>query len=180
MANKRTKPEEVVIKLHQVEVLVGQGMLRTDAVRTISVAGKTCYRGRKNGASVRSPLVTPQVQASWATVRTRRAQYSTRSAKPRSSSRPVSAMTPSNGYTQRLELKPAGTWSRRPDGPTLKWDRSNRGAHSPDAPFGFGHPEVATQVRAGTGWRHRASSSGFMDQRVRSLVMAPLGRPISF
>ncbi len=33
MANKRPKPEEIVSKLRQVEVLMGQGMSRLDAIR---------------------------------------------------------------------------------------------------------------------------------------------------
>ena len=33
MANKRHKPEEIVQKLRQVDVLVGQGMARVDAIR---------------------------------------------------------------------------------------------------------------------------------------------------
>ncbi len=32
MANKRPKPEEIVTKLRQVEVLTGQGMPRLDAI----------------------------------------------------------------------------------------------------------------------------------------------------
>ena len=32
MAIKRPKPEEIVVKLRQVEVLRGQGMLRIDAI----------------------------------------------------------------------------------------------------------------------------------------------------
>jgi hypothetical protein len=32
MATKRHKPEEIVTKLRQVEVLVGQGMARIDAI----------------------------------------------------------------------------------------------------------------------------------------------------
>ena len=47
MANKRTKPEEIVIKLRQVEVLVGQGKTRIDAIRSISVSEQTYYRWRK-------------------------------------------------------------------------------------------------------------------------------------
>ena len=35
MANKRAKPEEIVTKLRQVGVLVGQGMPRVDAIRQI-------------------------------------------------------------------------------------------------------------------------------------------------
>lgn len=47
MANKRPKPEEIVIRLRQVEVLVGQGKARIDAIRSIGVAEQTYYRWRK-------------------------------------------------------------------------------------------------------------------------------------
>ena len=47
MANKRHKPEEIVTKLRQVEVLVGQGMARIDAIREFGVVGQTYYRWRK-------------------------------------------------------------------------------------------------------------------------------------
>jgi putative transposase len=44
MGIKRHKPEEIVLKLRQVEVLVGQGMPRIDAIRQISVVEQTYYR----------------------------------------------------------------------------------------------------------------------------------------
>jgi transposase len=47
MAIKRHKPEEIVAKLRQVEVLVGQGMARIDAIREISITEQTYYRWRK-------------------------------------------------------------------------------------------------------------------------------------
>ncbi len=47
MANKRLKPEEIVSKLRQVEVLTGQGMPRLDAIRQIGVVEQTYYRWRK-------------------------------------------------------------------------------------------------------------------------------------
>ncbi|PRZ43315.1 transposase [Tritonibacter scottomollicae] len=47
MAGKRDKPEEIVLKLRQVEVLQGQGSSITDAVRQIGVTQQTCYRRRK-------------------------------------------------------------------------------------------------------------------------------------
>ena len=37
MTNKRPKPEEIITKLRQVEVLMGQGMARLDAIRQIGV-----------------------------------------------------------------------------------------------------------------------------------------------
>jgi putative transposase len=47
MPNKRPKPEEIVVKLRQVDVLVGQGMTRIDAIREIGVIEQTYYRWRK-------------------------------------------------------------------------------------------------------------------------------------
>ena len=47
MAGKREKPEEIVSKLRQVEVLQGQGMTIADAVRQIGVTQQTFYRWRK-------------------------------------------------------------------------------------------------------------------------------------
>ena len=47
MATKRHKPEEIVAKLRQVEVLVGQGMPRIEAIRQISITEQTYYRWRK-------------------------------------------------------------------------------------------------------------------------------------
>ena len=47
MANKRPKPEEIVIKLRQVEVLIVQGKMRIDAIRLIGVSEQTYYRWRK-------------------------------------------------------------------------------------------------------------------------------------
>jgi putative transposase len=47
MAGTRDKPEEIVAKLRQVEVLQGQGMPVADAVRHIGVTQQTYYRWRK-------------------------------------------------------------------------------------------------------------------------------------
>ena len=48
MAAKRHKPEEIVSKLRQVDVLLGQGKSRIDAIRQIGVTVFTYYRWRKN------------------------------------------------------------------------------------------------------------------------------------
>ena len=48
MSNKRHKPEEIVAKLRQVEVLVGRGMARIDAIREVSITEQTYYRWRKH------------------------------------------------------------------------------------------------------------------------------------
>ena len=47
MAKKRYKPEEIVIKLRQVEVLQSQGMVVSDAIRQIGVSEVTYYHWRK-------------------------------------------------------------------------------------------------------------------------------------
>ena len=52
MAGKREKPEDIVSKLRQVEVLQGQGMTIADAVRQISVTQQTYYRWRKQYAGM--------------------------------------------------------------------------------------------------------------------------------
>ena len=45
MANKRHKPEENVTKLRQVDVLVGQGMVRIDAIRQVRIVGRLTIAG---------------------------------------------------------------------------------------------------------------------------------------
>ena len=47
MANKHHKPEEIVAKLRQVEVLQGQGLTIAEAVRQIGVTQQTYYRWRR-------------------------------------------------------------------------------------------------------------------------------------
>ena len=47
MGGKREKPEDIVLKLRQVEVLQGQGKPLVDAVHQIGVTAQTYYRWRK-------------------------------------------------------------------------------------------------------------------------------------
>ena len=57
MAGKREKPEQIVSKLRQVEVLQGQGAMVAEAVRQIGVTQQTFYRWRKlYGGMQRSQL----------------------------------------------------------------------------------------------------------------------------
>ena len=53
MPRKRHKPEEIVAKLRQVDVLVSQGQTVADAVRSIGVTEVTYYTagGRSSAAS---------------------------------------------------------------------------------------------------------------------------------
>ena len=48
MVINRPKCEELVVKLRQVEVLMGHGMPRIDAIKQISVIEQTYYRWKKN------------------------------------------------------------------------------------------------------------------------------------
>ncbi len=45
MANKRHKPEEIVTKLRQVDVLVGQGTPAIAAFRQVSITEQTYTKG---------------------------------------------------------------------------------------------------------------------------------------
>lgn len=47
MAKKTHKPEEIVAKLRQVDVLHGQGMPMAEAIRQVGVSEVTFYRWRK-------------------------------------------------------------------------------------------------------------------------------------
>jgi hypothetical protein len=47
MATKRHKPEEIVQKLRQVDVLVGQGLGRVDAIRGVRITEQAYDRWRK-------------------------------------------------------------------------------------------------------------------------------------
>ena len=49
MPRRRFKPEEIVAKLRQVDVLVSQGQNMADAIRQIGVSEVTFYRWRQVG-----------------------------------------------------------------------------------------------------------------------------------
>ena len=63
MGIKRHRPEEIVTKLRQVEVLVGQGMARADAIRQISITEQTYYRWRQHyGGMSKGQLPTERTE----------------------------------------------------------------------------------------------------------------------
>jgi transposase len=57
MARKRHKPEEIVAKLRQVDVLTAQGTSVAEAVRTIGVSEVTYYRWRQEYGGLKSDQV---------------------------------------------------------------------------------------------------------------------------
>jgi putative transposase len=57
MARKRYKPEEIVAKLRQVDVLVSQGQAMADAIRQIGVSEVTYYRWRQEFGGLKSEQV---------------------------------------------------------------------------------------------------------------------------
>ena len=57
MIKKRYKPEEIVAKLRQVEVLTAQGKTVTDAIRSIGVTEVTYYRWRSEYGGLKGDQV---------------------------------------------------------------------------------------------------------------------------
>lgn len=57
MAQKKHKPEEIVGKLRQVDVLVSQGRPVAEAIRAIGVTAFTYYRWRKEFGGLKSDQV---------------------------------------------------------------------------------------------------------------------------
>ena len=57
MPRKRHKPEEIVAKLRQVDVLVSQGQSQADAVRSIGVTEVTYYRWRQEYGGLKTDQV---------------------------------------------------------------------------------------------------------------------------
>ena len=54
---KRPKPEEIVAKLRQADVLVGQGQSVAEAIRAIGVSEVTYYRWRREYGGLKSDQV---------------------------------------------------------------------------------------------------------------------------
>ena len=57
MPTKRHKPEEIVAKLRQVDVLTSQGRSVADAIRAIGVTEVTYYRWRQEFGGLKSDQV---------------------------------------------------------------------------------------------------------------------------
>jgi putative transposase len=57
MARKRHKPEEIVAKLRQVDVLTAQGQSIAEAVKTIGVTETTYFRWRAEYGGMKSDQV---------------------------------------------------------------------------------------------------------------------------
>ena len=57
MARKRHKPEEIIAKLRQVEVLTGQGKSISEAVKTIAVTETTYFRWRAEFGGMKTDQV---------------------------------------------------------------------------------------------------------------------------
>ena len=57
MPKKRHKPEEIVAKLRQVDVMVSQGQSVADAVRAIGVTEVTYYRWRQEYGGLKTDQI---------------------------------------------------------------------------------------------------------------------------
>jgi putative transposase len=73
MLRKRYKPEEIVAKLRQVDVLVSQGKHIADAVRQIGVSDVTYYRWRQEYGGLKTEQVKRLKELETENTRLRRA-----------------------------------------------------------------------------------------------------------
>lgn len=73
MARKRHKPEEIVAKLRQVDVLTGQGKSISEAVKTIAVTETTYFRWRAEYGGMKSDQVKRLKELELENTRLRRA-----------------------------------------------------------------------------------------------------------
>ncbi len=73
MSRKRHKPEEIVAKLRQVDVLVAQGHSVADAVRSIGVTEVTYYRWRNEYGGLKSDQIKRLKELETENARLRRA-----------------------------------------------------------------------------------------------------------
>ena len=75
MPKKRHKPEEIVAKLRQVDVLVSQGQSVADAIRSIGVTEVSYYRWRREFGGLKSDQVKRMKELEAENVRLRRADH---------------------------------------------------------------------------------------------------------
>jgi len=73
MPRKRFKPEEIVTKLRQVDVLVSQGETMADAIRQIGVSEVTYYRWRQEFGGLKTEQVKRLKELETENARLRRA-----------------------------------------------------------------------------------------------------------
>jgi len=73
MPKKRHKPEEIVAKLRQVDVLVSQGQSVADAIRSIGVTEVSYYRWRREFGGLKTDQVQRMTELEAENVRLRRA-----------------------------------------------------------------------------------------------------------
>jgi transposase-like protein len=73
MPRKRHKPEEIVAKLRQVDVLVSQGQSVADAVRAVGVTEVTYYRWRQEYGGLKADQVKRLKELETENARLRRA-----------------------------------------------------------------------------------------------------------
>ena len=73
MASKKHRPEEVVAKLRQVDVLVSQGQAVAEAIRAVGVTEVTYYRWRREFGGLKADRVKRLKQLAAENARLRRA-----------------------------------------------------------------------------------------------------------
>jgi putative transposase len=79
MPKKRHKPEEIVAKLRQVDVLASQGQSVADAIRSIGVTEVSYYRWRREFGGLKTDQVKRMKELEAENARLRRAVAERRS-----------------------------------------------------------------------------------------------------
>ena len=74
MSGKRHKPEEIVAKLRQVDVVTSQGQTVSDALRAIGVTEVTYYRWRQEFGGLKSDQIKRMKQLKLENQRLRKAR----------------------------------------------------------------------------------------------------------
>ena len=73
MGTKRHKPEEIVAKLRQVEIVTAQGKSIAETARSVGVSEQTCFRWRAEYGSMKTDQVKRLKELETENTRLRRA-----------------------------------------------------------------------------------------------------------
>ena len=143
MAQKKHKPEEIVAKLRQVDVLLSQGRPVAEAIRTIGVTAFTYYRWRKEFGGLKSDQVKRLKDLEKENERLRKAVArfveNARIVSPAAKTRQPS---PADARHTREELAEIRAWARQ-----AGWSISDRGRIPVEVQRAFAEASEVRSVR---------------------------------
>jgi len=146
MARKRHKPEEIVAKLRQVDVLVSQGQGMADAIRQIGVSEVTYYRWRQEFDGLKTEQVKRLKDLELENSRLRKAvsdltldKLILQEATPGKTSKPRRVGVPAWSRSERNCMSPSVAPVRRM-GSTARRDASDRAVDAAHTQIRVGWP----------------------------------------